>query len=261
MTEQLTLFDPRSPRISDAADTTLRVRESRKARRLTLRLVPPNTLELVVPRGTRPADVAAFVHAHRRWIQRARGEIDARVAAGGDRLPASIELTSIGRILAVHYRHDPGSRPQCRVRGDRLEIRTPQPEHAAARVLLRRWLLGEARAHLPPWLLREAEVVGREPRSVQVRLQRTRWGSCSSAGNISLNAGLLFLEPALVRYLMIHELCHLVSLNHSQRFWRAVERFEPAYRVLDRRLSKAWADLPWWAHDSGTPAGVAFEGV
>jgi predicted metal-dependent hydrolase len=82
---------------------------------------------------------------------------------------------------------------------------------------------------------------------VQIRLQRTRWGSCSSSGSISLNASLLFVAPALVRYLFVHELCHLFSMNHSRRFWNAVERFEPDYRALDRKLTAAWALIPLWA--------------
>ena len=52
-----------------------------------------------------------------------------------------------------------------------------------------------------------------------------------------------------MRYLLIHELCHLYSLSHSQRFWRAVQTFEPDYRALDRRLTEAWALLPLWVHE------------
>ena len=75
-------------------------------------------------------------------------------------------------------------------------------------------------------------------------------GSCASSGTISLNAGLLFLEAPLVRYLFIHELCHLYSLSHSRRFWSIVEHFEPDYRALDRRLTEAWALVPLWVHES-----------
>jgi predicted metal-dependent hydrolase len=81
-----------------------------------------------------------------------------------------------------------------------------------------------------------------------VRMQRTRWGSCSSSGTVSLNAALLFLEPAVVRYLFVHELCHLIALNHSRKFWCAVARYEPNYEALDRRLTEAWHEIPLWAH-------------
>jgi predicted metal-dependent hydrolase len=108
--------------------------------------------------------------------------------------------------------------------------------------------LDQADYHLTPWLLRESAVVGHRPSNVQVRLQRTRWGSCSNSGTVSLNAALLFLEPELVRYLFVHELCHFISMNHSRKFWSAVARFEPDYRALDRRLTAAWNEIPLWAH-------------
>ena len=78
-------------------------------------------------------------------------------------------------------------------------------------------------------------------------MQRTRWGSCSAQGTISLNASLLFVEPAVTGYLLVHELSHLRHLNHSRSFWRLVERFEPDYRRLDRALSESWTRVPAWA--------------
>ena len=57
---------------------------------------------------------------------------------------------------------------------------------------------------------------------------------------------LLFLSPALLRYLMIHELSHAQHMNHSSRFWRLVARHEPNYRRLDKQLSGAWKDIPTW---------------
>jgi predicted metal-dependent hydrolase len=58
---------------------------------------------------------------------------------------------------------------------------------------------------------------------------------------------LLFVEPELVRYLFVHELCHLRHLDHSKRFWNAVARYEPTFKSLDRRLTDAWSVVPVWA--------------
>jgi predicted metal-dependent hydrolase len=261
MTEQLGLFDSRVARASEVVATPLSIRESRRARRLILRLLPPHTLELVVPRGTKPHEVQAFVHEHRRWIESARGEIAARYPVGHDRVPTRIELPSVAHAWQVRYCHEPVAKPLCRTVGDQHDVRTRDADHRGASSLLRAWLLEQARTYLRPWLLREAETVGRTPERIQVRLQRTRWGSCSSAGNISLNASLLFLEAPLVRYLLIHELCHLFSLNHSQRFWRCVERYEPTYRELDRQLTEAWAMIPLWAHGRAERPGLGLDGV
>lgn len=226
----------------------LRVRESRRARYLTLRLLPPHTLELVVPRGTRATEVTAFVHEHRQWIVDARRELAACRNLRSEGLPERVELRAIGKSWDVHYRHDAQAAVRCRVRDSVLEVSTREGNRRGADAALRNWLLDEADYHLAPWLLREAQSVGRRPANVQVRLQRTRWGSCSNSGTISLNAALLFLDPPLVRYLLIHELCHLLALNHSRKFWAAVARSEPDYEALDRQLTAAWSHVPLWAH-------------
>jgi predicted metal-dependent hydrolase len=249
VTEQLGLFESRrdlSP--AELARAPLSIRESRRARYLTLRLVPPHTLELVVPRGTRAADVDAFVRENRRWIENARRELAACPPLRREGLPVAVDLRAIGQRWDVEYRHDPHGPLRCRVRESVLEVSTPDPLRRGADEALRSWLLDQADYHLTPWLKRESHRVGRRPARVQVRLQRTRWGSCSNSGTVSLNAALMFLEPAVVRYLLIHELCHLIALDHSRKFWTAVERHEPDYEALDRELTKAWHEIPFWAH-------------
>jgi predicted metal-dependent hydrolase len=88
--------------------------------------------------------------------------------------------------------------------------------------------------------------MGVEPGRLQIRCQRTRWGSCSRRGTISLNVCLLFQTPEVLRYLMIHELAHLRHMNHSARFWSDVARHEPDWRALDRELLQGWRRVPSW---------------
>jgi hypothetical protein len=249
VTEQLGLFDSRAALESaDIAQAPLRIRESGRARYLTLRVKPPHMLELVIPRGTRAREVTAFVHAHREWIEDARRELAAYRPLRTEGLPTRIELAAIGQSWPVEYRHDATQRARCRVRGTMLEVSVRDAHRRDAPTALRDWLVGHAERHLAPWLMSEAAVVGQRPSSVQVRLQRTRWGSCSTSGTVSLNAALLFVAPEVVRYLLIHELCHFISLNHSRKFWQAVARYEPDYEALDRRLTAAWDGIPLWAH-------------
>jgi predicted metal-dependent hydrolase len=249
VTEQLGLFESRRGENSaELAREPLRVRESGRARYLTLRLLPPHTLELVVPRGTRAADVNAFVLENRQWIEDARRELAASRPIRQEGLPTSVDLRAVGQQWRIEYRHEPGRSARCRAGEGVLEVLTPEASRRGAAEALRSWLLDEADYHLVPWLKREALIIERRPRRVQVRLQRTRWGSCSNSGTVSLNAALMFLEPAVVRYLFVHELCHLIALNHSRKFWSAVARYEPDYEALDRRLTEAWHEIPLWAH-------------
>lgn len=73
---------------------------------------------------------------------------------------------------------------------------------------------------------------------VTVRNQKTRWGSCSSLGNINLNYKLILLPQSIADYIIVHELCHRVHMNHSQRFWSLVEQFVPDYKMQIKELRK-----------------------
>lgn len=247
MTEQLRLLDDDRPQSWLSHDQPVSIRESRRAKHLILQMIPPYTLELVVPRGTRPRDVEMFLSENQRWIERAQIEMRSRYPASRLVLPDTIELPTIGRRWEVRYTTGPERRPRLRHYYEHLQITTPDSSEDEIRGLLRQWLLEQARHYLKPWLVEEAVVVGVKPSKIQVRTQRTRWGSCSPRGTISLNASLLFLSRPLARYLLVHELCHLHHLDHSARYWRAVEAFEPDYRVLDKQLSESWSEVPVWA--------------
>ena len=79
--------------------------------------------------------------------------------------------------------------------------------------------------------------------TITVRLQRTRWGSCSSSGNLSFNCLLALLPESCRYYLAVHEMCHLVEMNHSARFWRLVEKYCPDYSVMEKTIRTCSGDL------------------
>ncbi len=113
--------------------------------------------------------------------------------------------------------------------------------------LLKRWLQHQGRIHLTPWLEQVSAETGLSYHKVQIRGQKSRWGSCSSRGTISLNYNLLFLRPELVRSLIIHELCHTVQLNHSASFYQLWAQFLPDYQELRAEMKQARDQVPWWA--------------
>ncbi len=111
---------------------------------------------------------------------------------------------------------------------------------------LKDWLRVKVREGLFPLAEQLAIRHGLELEEMMVKSQRTRWASCSAKRNLALNTKLLFLPPDLVRYVLIHELCHTVHLNHSKKFWRLVASHEPRYKGLDQELRKAWKIVPQW---------------
>lgn len=230
------------------------VRSSARARRVQLRVLPQGIVEAVVPHGVGPRAVDAFVAQHRQWIAKRLARIDAQRQSRPHLFedpPRRVHLTSLDRAWAVNYvwLDDAASgpaRPGARERsGGVLEVRAADAE--AARALLRRWLMRQAKEHLVPWLRQTAAELGLDVGGVSVRAQKSRWGSCSARGNISLNRNLLFLPPEGVRYLFVHELCHTVHMNHSRRFWALVARLDPHFERHEALLRGAHDYVPLWA--------------
>ena len=73
---------------------------------------------------------------------------------------------------------------------------------------------------------------------VAIKNTTTRWGSCSSKGNLNFNYKIIYLKPELADYLIVHELCHLGELNHSKRFWALVAKTVPNYAKITKELKQ-----------------------
>ena len=223
------------------------VRESSRAKRLSIKVYPRGRVEVVVPKRTRARDVQSFVDENRGWIDDTRAAYAKRHAPEPFELPARIKLAAIGRSYRVGYRkRRDAATVRYRCHGDLVVLTGKTGDDKLCIAALKRWLASVARREFEPRLRSLSAATGHAYRRLQVRGQRTCWGSHSSTGTISINYCLLFLEPPLVRYLMIHELCHARHMNHSQRFWQAVGRHEPEYRRLDRELGDAWPHIPAW---------------
>lgn len=223
------------------------VRESRRARRLSIKVYPHGRVEVVVPKRTRARDVQAFVDENRDWIQKTRAAYAAQHSLEPFALPFRVSLAATGRSFRITYRpQKDATTVRFRRHGDLLVLSGKTADEMLCVAALKRWLAGLAKAEFEPRLRSLSGLTGNAFKCLQVRGQKTCWGSHSSTGTISINYCLLFLEPALVRYLMIHELCHGRHMNHSRHFWQAVGRHEPDYRHLDRALGEAWPQIPAW---------------
>ena len=83
-----------------------------------------------------------------------------------------------------------------------------------------------------------APVLGVTYKRITIRTQRTRWGSCSGEGNLNFNRLLSLMPPAVLDYVVVHELCHLKEMNHSTKFWALVESILPDYRQCKKWLKE-----------------------
>ncbi|MEM8982913.1 MAG: SprT family zinc-dependent metalloprotease [Pseudomonadota bacterium] len=221
------------------------VKRTRRTRRLSLSVHPSGRVVVSAPMSSSDRQISDFVRSQSPWVKQTQESFIERYGECDRSLPQSIDLRAIGKRLDVEYRQ--AKSPRMRVtEGACLSLIGPVDDDAACRQALKRWLTAYARRHLGAWLARLSTATGLSYQRLQIRAQRTCWGSHSSSGTISLNLSLMFLDPALVRYLLVHELSHARHMNHSAAFWATVEMYEPDYRRLDKRLGNAWIDLPGW---------------
>ena len=198
-----------------------------------------------MPPRTSRAAVSAFVSQHRDWIETRRLAALRQKPPEAPFPPPLIALPGVYESSRVHLA---GGAGRVRIReGDELliisgQISAPQLLKDA----LRRWLLGHAQLVLADHLAECAQEFGFTYGRLCIRRQRTRWGSCSARGTISLNCSILFQPPEVLRYLLIHELSHTRHMNHSRAFWECVARCCPDYRQLDRQLLDGWRRVPSW---------------
>lgn len=224
----------------------LSVRESARAKRLSIKVYPRGKVEVVVPKRTRAKDVAAFVSENQAWIRRARDSFAAEHTPESFALPQLIDLSAVLLQVGVRYVAKAGKTVRYRFSGNCLTLSGRVEDETACIGAIRRWLAVFAKQEYRPRLQALSALTGIAYNKLQVRAQRTCWGSRSCSGTLSLNLCLLFLPPELLRYLMIHELSHGRHMNHSKRFWGLVERYEPDYKRLDRELAEGWKSVPSW---------------
>ncbi len=103
-----------------------------------------------------------------------------------------------------------------------------QPALTAAEI---RGLADRAVREIPPRVQMQAARIGVRFGRITIRNQKTRWGSCSSAGNLNFNCLLMLCPDEVIDYVIVHELCHRIELNHSPRFWQLVASILPDYRT------------------------------
>lgn len=212
---------------------------------MVVRVFHTGRVEVVVPSRTPPRTVESFLSRHRLWIERKREEARRKAAPAAPFPPQRIELAACGELWRVHLGGGRG-RASVKPGGEGLLVLGGDGDPQEMREALRCWLMDRARQVLGPWLADCARELGFQYTQVVIRRQRTRWGSCSTRGTISLNCCLLFQSAPVVRYLMIHELAHTLHMNHSRLFWQCVARHCSEYRRLDRQLLEGWRAVPPW---------------
>jgi predicted metal-dependent hydrolase len=203
------------------------IRISARARRISLRVLAAGRgIELVLPRGVGAAAGLKFLDGNRGWVA-------ARIAAQPEATPfvegAVVPVRGVPHRIC---REGDAAAPPVAIRDGEIRVKG-DPAHVARRV--RDHLMSLARSELSSRARDCAARIGRKIGRVGVRDPKSRWGSCSSKGDLSFSWRLVLAPDSVIDYVVAHEVAHLIEMNHSPRFWRLVETLAP-----DTEGPRAW---------------------
>jgi predicted metal-dependent hydrolase len=223
----------------DGREVAVWPRLSDKASRVRLVVRAGPRVELTLPAGASLAAAEAFLRDNVGWLGRVLARTRpaqtslCRHLADFPSLTLDDRWVEVELVAAARAGHT-------LLEADRVSLAYPQSDPEGG---LRRAVRGLAGLSLRQAVQRLARRVDVQVAEVSVRDQSSRWGSCSSAGALSLNWRLVLLPPVIHDHVILHELAHRRHMDHSDRFWSQLESWDPEWRRHDRELTRTWSRL------------------
>lgn len=230
-------------KLSDGVSISVLVRRRKGARNLRLSIGHRNQVIASIPWRCGRRELTGFIEKHKAWVEEQLlsappvmplsewFDHSPMLSASGDRFYVCVESTP--RVRG-DYVFENGGADIC--------LRIPENTEDAEATLLqlvRRF----AKDAMHCRTAYHAKRLGLKYGKVSARDQSSRWGSCSSNGDISLNWRLVLIEPVLQDYVILHELAHLTELNHSKHFWALLDQYDPERKLHEQTLDSITAEI------------------
>jgi predicted metal-dependent hydrolase len=211
------------------------IKRVKTSRRLKLRIMPNGDITVTAHPFVADRIIDDFVTEHLEWIMEKRQAILTK------RSSLTENKSSVffrGKELKFRLQINPNFTSGVETDGEYLTVTAPAEDHTVVRGILEDWYRAEAKKYFEQRVPLLADLMGYDVMRVTVRDQRSRWGSCSSKQNISLNWRLIQAPDWVSDYVVYHELSHLQHMDHSARFWKLVESYIPKYKEAEGWLKE-----------------------
>ena len=205
------------------------IRKNARARRVWIKMEDQAGLVLVLPRWASPSNAPEILRRHKDWILKRLSEREERLSKAAPPLGSCRTLVYRGRPLPLRVRNCACSVPFVEWHQDHVMVNVPKGQEPPLTEILETSYREKAREVLLRRVLALAELLQVHPKKVQVRDQKTRWGACTGRGTLTFSWRLILAPPAVLDYVVVHELCHLRHANHSRRFWDLVSQACPQF--------------------------------
>jgi len=214
---------------------------SARAKHIRIKLSNTGVLSLVLPKGTSESIGHSFIQSKSSWVEK---NLNNLTITEKETIPLSLDLRLLNERWQIEYVDQSTNQIRLNEYDDfNLSISGNTADVTSLHGAINQWCKKKSRVVFNLMLEQLAEEHGFHYNGLSVRAQKTRWGSCSSNKNINLNCKLLFMPIEVVKYVMIHELCHTIEMNHSSRFWDLVADCDPNYKAHRKNLKLLGKEL------------------
>ncbi len=208
-----------------------------------LKLISAKRLEVTAPKKTSHKEIMTIVQDKKGWLLKHIKSLETQDHSGDFvGFNTEQEILLLGKRMPIDFMIDPAM--QCNrirvLKSDHgFKLSSSQPISSAHKSdALNQWSKGYAKTHLLQRVHYFSDKFEITVNNVVIKEQKTRWGSCSSKGNINLNWRLIKAPTDVIDYIVIHELLHRIEMNHSSKFWELVEIAIPTYRHQEEWLKR-----------------------
>ena len=222
----------------------LKIVENDRAKRLTLRIdAGGRGLRVTVPPGLRKGEVDQFLVRHQGWLETKLAKLPNQ-----PRVRPGVKIPIRGEAHLIVHEEGRGTVATDNVAGEPVLRVYGRAEHLPRRVA--DFLKREARYDIETLVAKHTATIGRPARSIRYKDTSSRWGSCSSEGNLSFSWRIMMAPPVVIDYLVAHEVAHLKEMNHGPKFWALCAKLCP--RTEDARA--------WLKRNGGALQAIDFSG-
>jgi len=209
-------------------------------------VVTAEKVEVVAPVKISELRIQQFVHSKQQWIVQAQAKLQAKTKRQQPLAPAryshGADIPYRGELYKLAVRPSTLKRIKIEFCGE-IIAHVPESlmtgDHSdAVKTAMIRWMHQQLKGQVEHFVQHHAPHKQLFPRAIYIKTQKSRWGSCGIHNDIHINWTLVMAPPAVLEYVVVHELCHIRERNHSRHFWALVAEHLPTYQHPQRWLKE-----------------------
>lgn len=195
--------------------------------------VNENAVVVYAPVQLPVREIDAFVLRQSEWIVQAMEKTKLAASRRQAKTERDMQNGTLIPLEGKNYalRILPGARPDIQLAGDEIRVCGFGGDSARIKEALRQFLINYSMPRFSERVKHYSALIGKKPGRITIREQKTKWGSCSSLGNLNFNWKLIMAPPGALDYVVVHELCHMIEMNHSSAFWALVKQHMSEYEM------------------------------